>query len=182
MKTKITLAALLCCGFLSNAQANNHTISVGYAQSKVEYFKNINGVNLQYRYEWDSPVSVISSFSYMEGDSTNTHLTSLTRTITHEDTVKYYSLLAGPAYRINDYISVYGLLGAAHVKSENKRKSVLGNATYSDKSTQLAYAAGIAINPLDSLSVNIGYEGTKVDGEYGNYSINGFNVGVGYRF
>lgn len=34
--------------------ADNHTLSAGYAQSKVQDFKNIKGVNLQYRYEWDS--------------------------------------------------------------------------------------------------------------------------------
>lgn len=39
--------------------ADNHTLSAGYAQSKVQDFKNIKGVNLQYRYEWDSPVSVV---------------------------------------------------------------------------------------------------------------------------
>ncbi|EEY3549660.1 Ail/Lom family protein, partial [Escherichia coli] len=42
--------------------ADNHTLSAGYAQSKVQDFKNIKGVNLQYRYEWDSPVSVVGSF------------------------------------------------------------------------------------------------------------------------
>ncbi|STI82989.1 PagC-like membrane protein [Escherichia coli] len=53
--------------------ADNHTLSAGYAQSKVQDFKNIKGVNLQYRYEWDSPVSVVGSFSYMKGDWADSH-------------------------------------------------------------------------------------------------------------
>ncbi|EOW7727199.1 Ail/Lom family protein, partial [Escherichia coli] len=32
-----------------------------------------------------------------------------------------------------------------------------------------------------NMSVNVGYEGTKAD-IYGKHSVNGFTVGVGYRF
>lgn len=39
----------------------------------------------------------------------------------------------------------------------------------------------MVMNPSDTLSVNIGYEGTKASMDR-NYSINGFNVGIGYRF
>ncbi|WP_254427558.1 Ail/Lom family outer membrane beta-barrel protein, partial [Salmonella enterica] len=51
------------------AQADTNAFSVGYAQSKVQDFKNIRGVNVKYRYEDDSPVSFISSLSYLYGDS-----------------------------------------------------------------------------------------------------------------
>ncbi|EEV2005100.1 outer membrane beta-barrel protein, partial [Escherichia coli] len=44
-----------------------------------------------------------------------------------------------------------------------------------------AYAAGVIINPWGNMSVNVGYEGTKAD-IYGKHSVNGFTVGVGYRF
>lgn len=50
------------------AQADTNAFSVGYAQSKVQDFKNIRGVNVKYRYEDDSPVSFISSLSYLYGD------------------------------------------------------------------------------------------------------------------
>lgn len=44
MTSKMTMLALLCGGLLvgSNALADNHTVSVGYAQSKVEDFKKIS--------------------------------------------------------------------------------------------------------------------------------------------
>ena len=66
---KISLAVLVAASLTSGAAlADNQTVSVGYAQSKVEDFKNIRGVNVQYRYEWDAPLSVIGSFTYMSGD------------------------------------------------------------------------------------------------------------------
>ncbi|WP_435526336.1 Ail/Lom family outer membrane beta-barrel protein [Escherichia coli] len=51
----------------------------------------------------------------------------------------------------------------------------------SKKSTSFAYAAGVMINPTSNITINVGYEGTRAKlGD--NYSMNGFNIGVGYRF
>lgn len=53
---KISLAVFIAASLASGAAlADNQTVSVGYTQSKIEDFKNIRGVNAQYRYEWDSP-------------------------------------------------------------------------------------------------------------------------------
>uniref|UniRef100_UPI00289B0380 Ail/Lom family outer membrane beta-barrel protein n=1 Tax=Leclercia sp. TaxID=1898428 RepID=UPI00289B0380 len=66
---KLSLAVCVAASLSSGAAlADNQTVSVGYAQSNVEDFKNIRGVNVQYRYEWDSPVSLMGSFTYMSGD------------------------------------------------------------------------------------------------------------------
>ncbi|MWL74803.1 Ail/Lom family protein, partial [Escherichia coli] len=47
---KLSLAVLVAATLASGAAlADNQTVSVGYAQSKVEDFKNIRGVNVQYR-------------------------------------------------------------------------------------------------------------------------------------
>ena len=45
------LAVILATGMSSAgmALAEHHTTSIGYAQSKVEDFKNMRGLNLQYR-------------------------------------------------------------------------------------------------------------------------------------
>lgn len=187
MKAKITIVALLCGGliFSVNALADNHTVSVGYAQSKVQDFKKIQGVNLQYRYEWSSPVSVIGSFTYMKGDESYSDRTDFYGDISGYDgktDVKYYSVLAGPAWRINDYISFYALAGIANIKTKDKT-NYLSNYSeeFKESKTSFAYGAGIAFNPVDSISVNIGYEGTR--SKIGkNITMNGFNIGVGYRF
>ncbi|MEG9983134.1 Ail/Lom family protein, partial [Escherichia coli] len=56
MKKLSVLSAIILSVASGSVLADNHSFSVGYAQSKIQNFKNIRGVNLQYRYEWDSPV------------------------------------------------------------------------------------------------------------------------------
>lgn len=184
---KISLAVFVAASLASGAAlADNQTVSLGYAQSKVENFKNIRGVNAQYRYEWDSPLSVIGSFTYMSGDDDQKYYVDSDSVKNHID-VKYYSLMAGPAYRINEYVSLYALGGVAHTKADVDTKWVNAGDGYtqkdslSEKSTSFAYGAGVQFNPTDELAVNVGYEGTNADIE-GSHSINGWNVGVGYRF
>jgi putative virulence related protein PagC len=184
---KISLAVCVAASLASSAAlADNQTVSLGYAQSKVENFKNIRGVNAQYRYEWASPLSVIGSFTYMSGDDDQKYYVDSDSVKNHID-VKYYSLMAGPAYRINEYVSLYALGGVAHTKADVDTKWVNAGDGYtqkdslSEKSTSFAYGAGVQFNPTDELAVNVGYEGTNADID-GSHSINGWNVGVGYRF
>jgi len=186
MKT-ISLAVLVAASLASGAAlADNQTVSVGYAQSKVENFKNIRGVNAQYRYEWDSPLSVIGSFTYMSGSDDQKYYVD-SDSVKNNIDVKYYSLMAGPAYRINEYVSLYALGGVAHTKADVDTKWVNAGDGYtqkdslSEKSTSFAYGAGVQFNPTADLAINVGYEGTNADID-GSHSINGWNVGVGYRF
>lgn len=184
---KISLAVLVAASLLSSAAfADNHTVSLGYAQSDVENFKDIRGVNAQYRYEWDSPFSVMGSFTYMSGDEDQHYYVASDSVKNHID-VKYYSLLVGPAYRINEYVSLYALGGVAHTKADGDTRWVNTGDGYtqkdsiSEKSTSFAYGAGVQFNPTENLAVNVGYEGTNADLQ-GDHAINGWNVGVGYRF
>lgn len=183
MSRKIVIGCLLSSFVMisTSASANNHTVSLGHAQSKVQDFKNIRGMNVQYRYEWDSPVSVMGSLTYMKGDE-NYSSRENSSGYDGKASIEYYSLLAGPAYRINDYVSLYALAGFAHTKSEDKTTYLTQySEEYKANTTSVAYGVGIAINPVENVSINIGYEGTHV--KYNdNVSINGVNVGIGYRF
>ncbi|WP_164724696.1 Ail/Lom family outer membrane beta-barrel protein [Escherichia coli] len=191
MKKLAMISTLMLSVMSGSVLADNHTLSAGYAQSKVQDFKNIKGMNLQYRYEWDSSVSVVGSFSYMKGDWSDSYHDEGGDFYRQQADIKYYSFLAGPAYRLNDYISFYGLAGISHtkVKGDYEWRNSVGvdepdghlSGYVSKKSTDFAYAAGVMINPVDNMSVNVGYEGSKAD-FYGKHSVNGFTVGVGYRF
>lgn len=182
------LAAAL--GFSTLAQADQHTVSLGYAQSKVQDLHNINGVNLKYRYEWDSPISVIGSFTYMSGNDNYSYF--LTRDIIDNKVdIKYYSLSVGPTYRFNEFISVYGLLGFNYNKvdyssSWNNYESgsyrYMGTETGNINKTSLMYGVGVQINPMENVAVDIGYEGSSLDDGSKSHDINGFNIGIGYRF
>lgn len=78
-----------------------------YAQSTVQSFDDIN---VKYRYEWDFALSIISSFTYMSGNDDASYTLSRDIINTHAE-IKYYSLSAGPAYRINETFTIYDLLG-----------------------------------------------------------------------
>ena len=189
---KLVIATLVVStlGFGTAAQAGQSTITAGYAQSKVQDFKNINGVNIKYRYEWDSPISVISSFTYMSGDKNESY--NLYRdVIDNHAEVKYYSLSVGPAYRFNQFVSVYGLLGLNYNKVDYKSSwnnyangsyEYMGEESGNQKKTSFMYGVGFQVNPMENLAVDIGYEGSSLDAGGKNRSINGFNIGVGYRF
>ncbi|QIQ22198.1 Ail/Lom family outer membrane beta-barrel protein [Zophobihabitans entericus] len=190
---KISLS-LLAVGALAvsfSAAADNHSFTLGYAQSNIDIIDNIKGVNLKYRYEWDSSLSVITSFTYMSGNETIKDL-FVQDIITDKIDLKYYSLAAGPAYRFNDYVSVYGILGVAYVKNDVKEHWLnyigpghedMGTENYSKNSANLVYSVGVQFNPMENLVVDVAYEGSKLKTvAEDKLSSNGFNIGVGYRF
>ncbi len=192
---KTAVAALVLAGSVlaaPGAMAESQTVSIGWAHAKMDNISDLNGVNLQYRYEWNSPVSLVTSFTWMSGSEDDAWHDAWGDSYKQKVDAKYYSLLVGPAYRINEYVSMYGLIGGARTKADVNyewRNSVGadrpgGHKTINDStdSTNFAYAAGVSINPVENLAINIGYEGTRADFYGDNYSINGFNVGVGYRF
>lgn len=187
MKKLILASALLSLFSVAhNASAANHSLTLGYAQSKLENIENIKGVNVKYRFEFDHPVSVITSFSYMSGDYKDSFSYGWGH---HTETVemKSYSLSVGPAYRFNDYISIYGMVGVGVNKIEDDIRwdNTFGDSHYynsSETSAAPAYSVGLQINPTENFVIDAAYEMTKAKFEGESYSVKGFNVGVGYRF
>ncbi|AKJ43491.1 Ail/Lom family outer membrane beta-barrel protein [Pragia fontium] len=187
---KILLASIISLSVCGMVNAGEHTVTLGYAQSKVQDFDDINGVNVKYRYEWDSPLSIISSFTYMKGDKDMSYR-AYRDIIKTKAEVKYYSISAGPAYRFNDFVSIYGLMGvnvndvdysSKWYNADSSSYSYSGTLHSSQTKSTLMYGAGLQINPVTNLAIDVGYEGSRMDVDGKNYSINGFNVGLGYRF
>ncbi|MCT4706082.1 Ail/Lom family outer membrane beta-barrel protein [Enterobacteriaceae bacterium H11S18] len=184
---KMIATALVLAGSVLAAQtamAESQTVSVGYAHSKIENATNLDGVNLQYRYEWDSPWGLMGSFTWMQGDDSEAWYDEDDGSkIKDSYDGKYYSLMAGPTYRVADWFSVYGSLGLAYAKIDGDTKwhGTGYRESYSADSTSVAWGVGMMLNPTENISVNVGYEGTSAD-LYGNRGINGYNVGLGYRF
>ncbi|MBG6246304.1 virulence protein [Candidatus Symbiopectobacterium sp. 'North America'] len=167
----VVLAAMGGCAI---AKADTHTLSMGYSQGKVTNFKNLRGVTAKYHYQPDNSLGFISSLTYMggegkfnlDGDKGKAQL-------------KYYSLLVGPSYRVNEFVSLYGLAGVAHGKGKLSGTYADGdNIPYKDKKSGFAYGAGVQISPTANWSIDLGYEGSTAK----NIKINGFNIGLGYRF
>jgi len=175
-RISIAVAFLGAIAFSSTANAENEsTISVGYAQSHVKFDgetlkEHPKGVNLKYRYEIDSNWGVIGSFTYTHQDY-NFYFNN--RNVGNGD-LDYYSLTAGPVYRFNDYISAYGLVGAAH----GKESVDVYSEKYSESKTAVAYGAGLQINPVKNIAIDASYEYSKLD----DVKVGTWMLGVGYRF
>lgn len=185
MKKVVITSLLLSIVGLSSihvSHADTHSLSMGYTQSRVEHFNNIRGINLKYRYESEMPVGLITSFSYLAGKNGYNEFFSREASLRGDLKFNYWSLMAGPAYRINDYVSFYALAGAGTGKGEMKQHMTMaGFSEYSETSkrkTGFSWGSGLQFNPANNFVIDIGYEGSKID----DAKLNGFNIGVGYLF
>ncbi|ELM3277223.1 outer membrane beta-barrel protein [Salmonella enterica] len=184
MKTTIAAVALLCGGLLAStcAMADTDSFSVGYTWLKAQYEKGLNGFSLGYQHEFVNGWGILTSFAWATGDRSETDDVASGK-------FKYWSLMTGPTYRFNDYFGIYGQLGLAHFNGKGDAHYDDGDYEHwSESRSALGWGAGVIINPVENLSVTVGYQGTRFslgDDEYedkANVSVNGFNIGVGYRF
>lgn len=174
----VLLAGAMALSFGVQA-AGESTISLGYAQSHVKVDdrnldENPKGFNLKYRYEIDNNLGFITSFTY----TTQSYDYYYGSNKVGDADLKYYSLTAGPAYRFNDYISAYGLIGFGHGKATSN-VSLLGYSANSDESkTSVAYGAGLQLNVTPNIALDAHYEYSKL----GDFKVGTWTVGAGYRF
>ncbi|AOR63196.1 Ail/Lom family outer membrane beta-barrel protein [Pectobacterium wasabiae] len=172
-KTTLLLSTLIACTMGITVAQATQTVSLGYAQAKFEDFKDLKGITAKYHYQGDSSLGIIGSFTYVSAEQTEYYQNASSDFYK----LKYYSLMAGPSYRFNEYVSVYGLAGIGHGKSSWEKGDAVRESS-SGKKSSFAYGAGIQITPVANWAIDIGYEGTKLDDE----RVDGFNIGVGYRF
>ncbi|TNH43116.1 Ail/Lom family outer membrane beta-barrel protein [Photorhabdus luminescens] len=168
--------------FAFAANAAEHTISGGYAQShiKIDDHKiddHPKGLNLKYRYELDNNWGVISSFTYTY---LGYEFYDRGRKVAKAD-IDYYSLMAGPTYRFNEYVSAYGMIGAAHGKV--KASDLVHSNSDSHSKTSIGYGLGLQFNPVPNWTIDTSYEYAKFDdARLGDLKVGTWVVGVGYRF
>ncbi len=123
---------------------------------------------LKYRYEEDnSPLGVIGSFTYTEKS----------RTASSGDYNKnqYYGITAGPAYRINDWASIYGVVGVGYGKFQTTEYPTYKHDT-SDYG--FSYGAGLQFNPMENVALDFSYEQSRIR----SVDVGTWIAGVGYRF
>ncbi|CPR15325.1 Ail/Lom family outer membrane beta-barrel protein [Brenneria goodwinii] len=172
-KTTLLISALTAFGMGMSVANATQTVSLGYAQAKVDDFKDLKGITAKYHYQGDSAVGIIGSFTYLGAKQTDYYPNSSNDTYKF----KYYSLMAGPSYRFNDIVSVYGLAGIGYGKSSWEEGDVMRQSG-SEKKTSFAYGFGVQVAPVENWVIDVGYEGTKIF----DARADSFNVGVGYRF
>ncbi|HCR2979386.1 TPA: outer membrane beta-barrel protein [Serratia marcescens] len=159
--------------------AGESTVSLGYAQSHATLGNDAAGGNVNYRYEITDAWGVITSFTH-----TNTSLdTGGTRNgkpyMLHAN-LKYNAFAAGPTYRFNQYMSVYGALGWAKGKARAEGAYV-GDTTdkhRSENDDSLVSLAGVQVNVTPEVAINAHYEYAQL----GGIDVNTWMLGAGYRF
>ena len=161
------LAAVLAVS-AGTAVAATSTVTGGYAQSDYQGVMNkANGFNLKYRYEQDNnPLGVIGSFTYTEKDRSENGA---------YNKGQYYGITAGPAYRLNDWASIYGVVGVGYGKFQNAA-SPADNHTTSDYG--FSYGAGLQFNPIENVALDVSYEQSRIR----SVDVGTWIAGVGYRF
>ncbi|MRS13837.1 outer membrane protein OmpX [Enterobacteriaceae bacterium RIT691] len=164
----LSALALVLAASAGTAVAATSTVTGGYAQSDMQGEANkAGGFNLKYRYEQDNnPLGVIGSFTYTEknGNGEGTYNKS-----------QYYGITAGPAYRINDWASIYGVVGLGYGKFQST--DFPGNK--SDMSDYgFSYGAGMQFNPIENVALDFSYEQSRIR----NVDVGTWIAGVGYRF
>lgn len=193
MKKVLLLTTLLTALTAPLAMAEQ-TVSVGYSHGKVSNGDSLDGVNVKYRNEVNDQWGWIGSVTYMKGDKKGLRDTTTAAPdilANGKRDTKYYSIMAGPTFRVNDVVSVYGLMGLARTKSdvnadwlnhEGGNYVKRGTVSASHKKTALGYGLGAQINPTKNIAIDVAYEGAQSSNALGNKHMNAFSVGVGYRF
>lgn len=178
---KITILALAFAGLATASSvfaAGESTLSVGYAQSEAKYDgEKLNdeprGINLKYRYELDTNWGVIGSLTYTGRETVWNYPGERLKL-----DLDYYSLMAGPAYRFNDYVSAYALVGVAYgnAKAEYQSSSIYASAE--EDKTGVAGGVGVQFNVTPNFAIDASYEYTKLS----EFKVNTWVLGFGYRF
>ncbi|MCD3872254.1 Ail/Lom family outer membrane beta-barrel protein [Escherichia coli] len=160
--------------------------------------KNPQGINIKYRYEITDHFGVITTFTWTRS-MTNSQTFIDVQPADHTRNIKnpaasartdirasYWSLLAGPSWRFNDYISVYAMagMGVANVTTDLKINDNLNHGadsfseSSSTKKTSLAWAAGAQFNLNESVTLDVAYEGSGS----GDWRTSGVTAGIGLKF
>jgi len=169
MKKIACLSALACVLAVSvgSASAATSTVTGGYAQGDIKNVQNkAQGFNLKYRYENDTALGYIGSLTYIAktGSDEGEHIKG-----------QYYGITGGPAYRINDWASVYGVIGLGYGKFQQV-ESLNDKSSSSDYG--FSYGAGLQFNPIENVALDFSYEQSRVR----HNDVGTWIVGAGYRF
>ncbi len=146
------------------ASEHQSTLSAGYlhVSTNVPGSDELNGINVKYRYEFTDTLGMVTSFSYA-GDK-NRQLTHYSDTRWHEDSVRnrWFSVMAGPSVRVNEWFSAYAMAGVAYSRvstfsgdylrvTDNKGKThdvLTGSDDARHSNTSMAWGAGVQFNPV----------------------------------
>lgn len=205
MKKNLIYSALAVASVISISSAHaelesEHALSVGYAwtSNKIFFGNDDNGVklqfepkgiNLKYLYGMTPELGIITSFTYL-GHKNGLELKLYDEAACLSKDFKYYSLLVGPSYRFNEWITAYATAGIAHSKLKLQANilNILGAAnangahSLSNKKTSLSGMIGFQVSPLPNIFIDASFEYTKMASGGAQEKAGTWAIGLGYRF
>lgn len=158
---------------IANAADYKNTISVGYAYANLSGWipGNAHGGNIKYNWEnLDSGFGAVGSVTHVAADIYNYGINLGTANST--------SVLVGPSYRFNEYLSIYAMLGGA-------KGQVKENSGYTSSRTSFVWGVGFQVNPIKHFAINAAYERASFSVEdirSSKLDVGTFIIGGGYSF
>ncbi|MBG6015350.1 Ail/Lom family outer membrane beta-barrel protein [Proteus mirabilis] len=186
---KQLLSALFISGIFSistvqaheNTSLDKTTISAGYAQIKIAGQSGImRGGNLSIRQELNQQLGLMAIATYAQNEY---NLNKPIKQLLKDVDARYYSVMAGPTLRLNDYISIYGVAGMAQIEFKGLDTRQIPESIL--KKHAFSWGTGVTINPIDMLSVSVGYENSRYKMNKlsdNKLIIDGFIANIGYSF
>ena len=181
MKKLVVISTLLLPLIYSpNILAKQNSFHLGYTGYDFSG-KMFSGINGSYRYEFEDKLGIFTTISWVNGESSFKEQYNF-KPISVDKKFDYISLLSGPSLRVNTYLSIYGALGFHFLSTNEHKKTSAHGITEINSSRGLAWGSGFLINPINSVSIHLGYEGSRTLIRRNEEVVKGFNIGIGYRF
>ena len=154
--------------------AAQHSVELGYSRSDIGDGDHLNGGNVKYGYQPDdSALGLITSVT-LTGDSDKNKQDG----VKTDGTLGYGSLMVGATYQLTDWLKPYAMAGVGRAGYKIDVSYEGNKETIKDHDTALAYGAGIQIEPVKNIFIDLGYEGSRLF----DTQVNTFTAGAGYRF
>ncbi|AWC92315.1 Ail/Lom family outer membrane beta-barrel protein [Morganella morganii] len=181
-------------GVKNTVNGMNNTIG-GYAESLSDFYDQTSastasssdpsGMFVNYRYEFDDKFGIIGSFSYATKDydaKAGAKGPYYNKELRGKVSADYASITAGPTFRFNEYVSVYGMIGGAYKKINYSvtESSYYGKSKYSDNDSKFeaAFGAGAQFNINGGATLDLSY----LHSGSGDWKTDAFSIGIGYKF
>jgi len=194
--TGLAIAIITCSAAMAHGSHERPTMSLGYEQGHISDFGRIRGGNFRFQYENAKPWGMMGSLTAMKNNWQDEFTSckkvdkdcreNYRKDHAFDKKAEYYSIMAGPTYRLTENLSVFALGGISLSRVEFPARIVMpvsaSHDPHGQSSSQYAYSTGITLNPADNLALTAGYEGSRTRFDDKKHPVESVFMDVGYRF
>lgn len=169
MKNILLLACLPFSLFFTTsiyAKNSDTLVSIGYAHIKIKDLPTANGINMKYQFtNTNKKISLQLS-------GTIAH-----RSLSHNERLRYASLVMGPAYALTPFVELYGVIGVSGMSYQTPE-----NINKDHSSESVSWGTGITLTSPQNITLTLGYEGSYFKMEGKSHPSKALIASIGYRF